>query len=122
VKAIVFLGGGRITRALLAGYDPPIVVHDRHSEKLQKLKREYRIAVEPDLHRAVESAHVLIIAVQPDGRARAAERSRNAQHSSTLHSGESGSRRSTLQTAGRAGIGAMGPGHAQPRLPHRVEG
>jgi pyrroline-5-carboxylate reductase len=71
VKATVFLGGGRITNALLAGlrlagYDQPIVVHDRHPEKLQNLKRQYGIAVEPDLHRAVEAAHLLIIAVRPD--------------------------------------------------------
>jgi pyrroline-5-carboxylate reductase len=71
VKATVFLGGGRITGALLAGlrlagYSQPIVVHDRHAEKLQKLKRQYGIAVEPDLHRAVESADLLIIAVRPD--------------------------------------------------------
>jgi pyrroline-5-carboxylate reductase len=71
VKATVFLGGGRITGALLAGlrlagYGRPIVAHDRHSEKLQKLKRQYGIIVEPDLHRAVESAHLLIIAVRPD--------------------------------------------------------
>jgi pyrroline-5-carboxylate reductase len=71
VKATVFLGGGRITAALLAGlrlagYGRPIVVHDRHAGKLQKLKRLYGIAVEPDLHRAVESAHLLIIAVRPD--------------------------------------------------------
>jgi pyrroline-5-carboxylate reductase len=71
VKATVFLGGGRITGALLAGlrlagYGQPIVVHDRHAEKLRKLKRQYGIAVEPDLLRAVESAHVLIIAVRPD--------------------------------------------------------
>ncbi|GAC1438927.1 MAG: pyrroline-5-carboxylate reductase [Terriglobales bacterium] len=71
VKATVFLGGGRITSALLAGirlaaYGGPIVVHDQHAEKLQKLKRQYRITVEPDLHRAVESAHLLVIAVRPD--------------------------------------------------------
>jgi pyrroline-5-carboxylate reductase len=71
VKATVFLGGGRITGALLAGlrlagYGGPIVVHDRHAEKLEELKRQYGIAVEPDLHRAVESAHLLIIAVRPD--------------------------------------------------------
>ena len=46
MKATVFLGGGRITGALLAGlrlagYGRPIVAHDRHSEKLQKLKRQY---------------------------------------------------------------------------------
>jgi pyrroline-5-carboxylate reductase len=71
VKATVFLGGGRITSALLAGlrlarYDQPVVVHDRHSKKLQQLKRQYGVIVEPDLHRAVESAHLLIIAVRPD--------------------------------------------------------
>jgi|SRR5580692_674826 pyrroline-5-carboxylate reductase len=71
MKATVFLGGGRITGALLAGlrlakYDQPIVVHDRHSEKLQKLERQYGVLVEPDLHRAVESARLLIIAVRPD--------------------------------------------------------
>jgi pyrroline-5-carboxylate reductase len=71
VKATVFLGGGRITSALLAGlrlsgYNQPIVVHDRHSRKLQQLKRQYGVVVEPDLHRAVESAHMLIIAVRPD--------------------------------------------------------
>ena len=71
MKATVFLGGGRITSALLAGlrlsgYNRPIVVHDRHPKKLQQLKRQYAVAVEPDLHRAVESADLLIIAVRPD--------------------------------------------------------
>jgi pyrroline-5-carboxylate reductase len=71
VKATVFLGGGRITSALLAGlrlaaYSKPIIVHDRHSKKLQQLKRQYGIVVEPDLQRAVKSAHLLIIAVRPD--------------------------------------------------------
>jgi pyrroline-5-carboxylate reductase len=71
VKATVFLGGGRITGALLAGlrlagYGRPIIVHDRHSGKLQKLKRQYGVIVEPDLHRAVESAHLLMVAVRPD--------------------------------------------------------
>jgi pyrroline-5-carboxylate reductase len=71
VKATVFLGGGRITSALLAGlrlaeYSGPIVVHDRHSNKLRQLKRQYGVIAEPDLHRAVESAHLLIVAVRPD--------------------------------------------------------
>jgi pyrroline-5-carboxylate reductase len=71
LKATVFLGGGRITSALLSGlrlaeFSRPIVVHDRHAEKLQQLKRQYGVTVEPDLHRAVESAHILIIAVRPD--------------------------------------------------------
>jgi pyrroline-5-carboxylate reductase len=71
VKAIVFLGGGRITSALvaglrLAGYERPIVVHDRHSTKLQLLKRAHGVIVEANLRRAVEAAHLLIIAVRPD--------------------------------------------------------
>jgi len=69
--AIVFLGGGRITGALLAGlrltdYDQPIVVHDRHPQKLRQLKLRYGVKVEPNLHRAVEQAHLLIVAVRPD--------------------------------------------------------
>jgi pyrroline-5-carboxylate reductase len=71
VNATVFLGGGRITSALvaglrLAGYAKPIVVHDRHARKLKELKREYQVIAEPDLHGAVDSARVLIIAVRPD--------------------------------------------------------
>lgn len=71
MKATVFLGGGRITNALLAGlqlvrYGAPIVVHDRHPRKLQQLKWQYGVIVEPDLHRALASAQVLIIAVRPD--------------------------------------------------------
>jgi pyrroline-5-carboxylate reductase len=71
VKAAVFLGGGRITSALVAGlrvagYEHPIVVHDRHSSKLQELNRQHRVIVEEDLRRAVELADLLIIAVRPD--------------------------------------------------------
>jgi pyrroline-5-carboxylate reductase len=70
MRATVFLGGGRITSALVAGlrlasYKGEIVVHDRNSEKLRQLKRDYRVAVEPDLHRAVEMAGTLVIAVRP---------------------------------------------------------
>jgi pyrroline-5-carboxylate reductase len=70
VKATVFLGGGRITSALVAGlrlakYDHPIVVHDRHPKKLRKLRREYGVIAEKNLQRAVESADLLIIAVRP---------------------------------------------------------
>lgn len=71
MNATVFLGGGRITSALVTGlllaeYDRPIVVHDRHSTKLQQLKRQHGIIVQADLRRAVESAHLLIVAVRPD--------------------------------------------------------
>jgi pyrroline-5-carboxylate reductase len=67
----VFLGGGRITGALLAGlrlarYDRPVIVHDRHHSKLRQLHRDYGVAVEPDLFRAVERAHLLMITVRPD--------------------------------------------------------
>jgi pyrroline-5-carboxylate reductase len=71
VKAVVFLGGGRITSALIAGlrlakFREPIIVHDRHPSKLQKLERRYGVMVETDLHRAVESTRLLMIAVRPD--------------------------------------------------------
>ncbi|PYX06138.1 MAG: hypothetical protein DMG88_19385 [Acidobacteria bacterium] len=71
-RATVFLGGGRITSALIAGlrlrgYRRPIIVHDRHAAKLTQLKRNYDVAVEPDLRCAVDQAHLLIIAVRPDG-------------------------------------------------------
>ena len=71
MKATVFLGGGRITSALVAGlrlaaYPEPIVVHDRHARKLRDLKRTYAVIAEPDLRRALELAGVLVIAVRPD--------------------------------------------------------
>jgi pyrroline-5-carboxylate reductase len=71
-NAVVFLGGGRITSALLAGlrlagFRQPVVVHDHNPHKLRQLKRQYDVQVEPDLRRAVEQAHLLIIAVRPDG-------------------------------------------------------
>jgi len=70
-NAIVFLGGGRITGALLAGlrladYDQPLVVHDRHPQKLRQLRVQHGVKVEPDLNRAVEQGHILIVAVRPD--------------------------------------------------------
>jgi pyrroline-5-carboxylate reductase len=68
---VVFIGGGRITSALIAGlrlsdYGRPIVVHDRHPQKLRELRLRHDVVVEPDLYRAVEQAHILIIAVRPD--------------------------------------------------------
>jgi pyrroline-5-carboxylate reductase len=71
MKATVFLGGGRITNALVAGlrlgeYRRPIIVHDRHARKLRDLQREYGVIAEPNLRQAVESANLLIIAVRPD--------------------------------------------------------
>ncbi len=71
MKRAVFIGGGRITGALVAGlrlakYDRPIVVHDRHPKKLRELERRYGITPEADLHRAAARADLLIIAVRPD--------------------------------------------------------
>jgi pyrroline-5-carboxylate reductase len=71
VKPVVFLGGGRITSAMvaglkLAGYKTPIIVHDRHPEKLRELQRTSNVDVEPDLQRAVKQAHILLVAVRPD--------------------------------------------------------
>jgi pyrroline-5-carboxylate reductase len=71
VKSIVFLGGGRITSALVAGlrqsgYRASIVVHDRHPGKLRWLKRQHRILAEPDLEQAVRRATLLVVAVRPN--------------------------------------------------------
>ena len=70
-SAIVFLGGGRITSAMVAGLQAagsrlPVVVHDRNRSKLRLLHRQYDIAVEPNLERSVAQARLLIIAVRPD--------------------------------------------------------
>jgi pyrroline-5-carboxylate reductase len=78
VKGLVFLGGGRITSALIAGlrlakFDQAMVVHDRHPKKLKQLKRAYGVVVEEDLGRAVESARLLIISVRPDSAGRLLE-------------------------------------------------
>lgn len=72
MRAIVFLGGGRITGALLAGlrlakYRQPIIVHDRHPRKLRDLRAHDRVVTEKDLQRAVRRARLLIVAVRPDG-------------------------------------------------------
>jgi pyrroline-5-carboxylate reductase len=80
MKAIAFLGGGRITGALaaglrLAGYKLPIVVYDhhvydqhgnnRHPAKLHALRRESRVEIARDLASAVARADLLIVAVRP---------------------------------------------------------
>jgi pyrroline-5-carboxylate reductase len=71
VNATVFLGGGRITSALvaglrLAGYRRPVVVFDRHGDKLRALKRQYGVSIEADLRGALARARLLIVAVRPD--------------------------------------------------------
>src|SRR5271163_2171380 len=69
-KATVFLGGGRIAGALiaglrLAGYDGRIIAHDHNGEKLRALRRESGIEIAGDLKSAVEQADMLIVAVRP---------------------------------------------------------
>jgi pyrroline-5-carboxylate reductase len=71
ITTVLFLGGGRITSAVLAGlrlakHDYRLLVHDRHPEKLRNLKKTYSVIVEKDLSRAIEKADILIIAVRPD--------------------------------------------------------
>jgi pyrroline-5-carboxylate reductase len=70
-SATVFLGGGRITTALvaglqLAGYERPILVHDRHPRRLAELKKHFRVVVDPSLSHAIAQARWLIVAVRPD--------------------------------------------------------
>lgn len=70
MSAVVFLGGGRITTALIAGlrlsgYRGAILVHDRYPQKLRRLRRSYEVIPETSLERAVASAHLLVIAVRP---------------------------------------------------------
>jgi pyrroline-5-carboxylate reductase len=70
MSKVVFLGGGRITSAILAGLRLAktrhrLIVHDRNPGKLRNLKKRYAVAVEPDLNNAVKRADVLIVAVRP---------------------------------------------------------
>lgn len=66
----VFLGGGRITNALIAGlrlrrYAQPLIVHDRHAGKLSALKKEFSVDTQSDLQAAVAQADLLVVAVRP---------------------------------------------------------
>jgi pyrroline-5-carboxylate reductase len=70
MSKIVFLGGGRITSAMLAGLrlsktKHHLLVHDRNPAKLRDLRKRYAVAVEPDLQSAIQHADVLIVAVRP---------------------------------------------------------
>jgi pyrroline-5-carboxylate reductase len=70
VSTAVFVGGGRITSALVAGlrragHQGAIVVHDHNPEKLRALKRDFAVAVEFDLQSAAAMADMLILAVRP---------------------------------------------------------
>ena len=70
MRTTVFLGGGRITGALLAGlrlakYAGRLVVYDHHPEKLRQIKKRYGVTTERSLEHAVAEADLLIIAVRP---------------------------------------------------------
>jgi pyrroline-5-carboxylate reductase len=70
MSTVVFLGGGRITSAMVAGLrlaktGHRLVVHDRNPGKLRDLKKRYAVAVDPALKSAVKQADVLIVAVRP---------------------------------------------------------
>src|SRR5260370_33955135 len=70
MSTVVFLGGGRITSAMLAGLrlaktGHRLIVHDRNPSKLRDLKKRYAVAVEPDLNSAVKQAGGLIVAGRP---------------------------------------------------------
>ena len=71
MDTVVFLGGGRITSAMLAGLQlgksrQRLVVHDCSASKLRKLHTKCGVEVEADLKIAVEQADVLVVAVRPD--------------------------------------------------------
>jgi len=68
---VVFLGGGRITSAMLAGLrlaksKHHLKVHDRDLGKLREVQKRYAVAVEPDLKRALARADLVVIAVRPN--------------------------------------------------------
>lgn len=71
MKTTVFLGGGRITTALLAGLrladdKTSFIVYDRNPGKLRRLKKLYKVKIEDRLTHAIEQAQMLVIAVRPD--------------------------------------------------------
>ncbi len=76
MKATVFLGGGRITAALIAGLRlagdrRAIVVHDRNPGKVRALRREFQVEAAGDLKSALLRAEalraeMLMVAVRPE--------------------------------------------------------
>ncbi len=123
MKPTVFLGGGRITGALIAGlrlakYDAPIIVHDRHPQKLRRLQRQYRVQVEADLHRAVERAGLLIVAVRPGSVRELLREIDEVSRPITAVSLAAGVPLSNTPPWIRT-ASALGEGDAQPRLPER---
>lgn len=69
-STVFFLGGGRITSALIAGLRlagdrRQIFVYDRNPRKLQALRRRARIEVAHDVGSVLETADILVLAVRP---------------------------------------------------------
>ena len=70
MSTIVFLGGGRITSALVSGlraakFPHTLVVHDRNRGKGAALRKNFGVEVEADLDHAVRQADLLVLAVRP---------------------------------------------------------
>jgi pyrroline-5-carboxylate reductase len=70
MKSTLFLGGGHITSALVAGlrlakYKQPIVVYDHNPQKLRALRRQFHVDIAHDVKSAIEQAEFVIIAVRP---------------------------------------------------------
>jgi NADP oxidoreductase coenzyme F420-dependent len=121
MKATVFLGGGRITAALLAGLhgardSRPVLVYDRHPEKLRRLRRHYGVAIEPDLQRAIAQARLVIIAVRPSSVADLLRNIGNLEPSSV--GCQPRGWHIALQTSCATGTACwMGAGHAESSVP-----
>jgi pyrroline-5-carboxylate reductase len=69
-EKLLFLGGGRITSAILEGlrrarFNGAIAVYDRHPNKSKKLARQFGVRVARDLSTALADASIVIIAVRP---------------------------------------------------------
>ena len=127
-KAAVFLGGGRITSALvaglrLAGYEREIVVYDRNPEKMRALRREARVQMARDLKSAVLRAEMLIVAVRPASVAGILQEILACGVSRTEALREFGCGGSAAQITWAAG-GAVGARDAESSLPRgpRVDG
>ena len=104
---VLFLGGGRITSAMLAGlrlakHSYRLLAHDRHPEKLRNLKKAHAVNVGKDLTRAIAKADVLIIAVRPDAIRGLLETVRKSL--SELKAAGAGSRHAPLSISLAAGV------------------
>lgn len=70
MRAIAFLGGGRITGALCAGlrladYRHLLVVYERNAAKIRGLRREFGVVAARDLESLLAEAQIVVVAVRP---------------------------------------------------------